>query len=84
MAYLDSLTSIHKRSHQDYLARVNEYLKAKVSELAKNFHFDYRDGDCKVGYGCFSYDGRWQKDVDKMVEHYNLKTGDKVLEVIAV
>ena len=81
MAYVDFLTSIHKKTHRDYLARVNEYPKAKAAQLAKKFDFDYWDGDRKVGYGGFSYDGRWRKVADQMAEHYNLQPGDKVLDV---
>ena len=81
MAYVDFLTTIHKKTERDYLARVNEYPKAKAAELAKKFDYDYWDGDRKVGYGGFSYDGRWRKVADEMVAHYGLKPGDKVLDV---
>jgi SAM-dependent methyltransferase len=81
MAYVDFLTTIHKKTERDYLARVNEYPKAKAAELAKQFDYDYWDGDRKVGYGGFTYDGRWRKVADEMAEHYGLKAGDKVLDV---
>jgi SAM-dependent methyltransferase len=81
MAYVDFLTTIHKKTKRDYLARVNEYPKAKAAELAKKFDYDYWDGDRKVGYGGFTYDGRWRKVADEMVAHYGLKPGDKILDV---
>jgi SAM-dependent methyltransferase len=81
MAYVDFLTTIHKKTERDYLARVNEYPKAQAAELAKKFDYDYWDGDRKVGYGGFTYDGRWRKVADEMVAHYGLKPGDKVLDV---
>ena len=81
MAYVDFLTTIHKKTQRDYLARVNEYPKAKAAELAKKFDYDYWDGDRKVGYGGFTYDGRWRKVADEMAAHYGLKPGDKVLDV---
>lgn len=81
MAYIDFLSVIHKSTKRDYLARVTEYPKAEAAKLAKKFDFDYWDGDRKVGYGGFRYDGRWQKVAKAMVDHYNLKPGDKVLDV---
>lgn len=81
MAYIDFLSAIHKSTKRDYLARVTEYPKAEAAKLAKKFDFDYWDGDRKVGYGGFRYDGRWQKVAKAMVDHYNLKPGDKVLDV---
>lgn len=81
MAYIDFLTTIHKKTERDYLARVNEFPKAEAAILAKKFDFDYWDGDRKVGYGGFYYDGRWRQVADQMAEHYNLQPGDKVLDV---
>ena len=51
MAYLDFLSPLHTRTKRDYLARVNEYPKAEAAKLAKQFAYDYWDGDRKVGYG---------------------------------
>ena len=31
-----------------------------LAEIAKRFDKDYWDGDRKVGYGGFHYDGRWK------------------------
>lgn len=81
MAYVDFLTTIHKKTTRDYLARVNEYPKAEAAELAKKFDYDYWDGDRKVGYGGFTYDGRWRKVADEMVAHYGIQPGDKILDV---
>lgn len=81
MAYIDFITSIHKSTKRDYLARVNEYPKAKAIEIAKRYDFDYWDGDRKFGFGGFKYDGRWRKMADALVKHYNLKAGDRVLDV---
>lgn len=81
MAYLDFLTPIHSRTKRDYLARVNEFPKAEAAKLAKKFDFDYWDGDRKVGYGGYKYDGRWRKVADLLVAQYGLKPGDRVLDV---
>lgn len=81
MAYIDFLSAVHKSTKRDYLGRVNEFPKAEAAKLAKKFDFDYWDGDRKVGYGGYTYDGRWRTVADPIVEHYNLKPGDRILDV---
>ena len=83
MAYLDFISLIHKSTPRDYLARVNdpEFPKAKAAGLAKQWDKDYWDGDRRTGYGGMKYDGRWRKVADAMAQHYQLKAGDKVLDV---
>jgi SAM-dependent methyltransferase len=81
VAYIDFLSSIHKRTKRDYLARVNEYPKAEAAKIAKQFGFDYWDGDRKIGYGGYKYDGRWRIVADAMAKHYGLKPGDSILDV---
>jgi len=84
MAYNDLMTSLHKATHRDYLARVNEaeYPKARAAALAKQWGYDYWDGDRRICYGGYKYmEGRWEKVARALVEHYGLKPGDKVLDV---
>ena len=81
MAYIDFISSIHKSTKRDYLARVNEFPKAQAIEIAKKYDYDYWDGDRKFGFGGFKYDGRWRKMADALAKHYKLKPGDRVLDV---
>ncbi len=81
MAYIDFVSSIHKKTKRDYLGRVNEYPKAEAAKLAKLFDKDYWDGDRKLGYGGFTYDGRWRTVAQQLVSHYKLKKGDRVLDI---
>ena len=84
MSYIDFMSPLHKSTQRDYLARVNdpEYPKAKAAELAKNWAFDYWDGDRRINYGGYRYmEGRWEKVAKLMAETYGLKAGDKVLDV---
>lgn len=83
MAYVDFLSAIHKATRRDYLARVNdpEYPKAKAAALAKQWDFDYWDGDRRICYGGYRYDGRWAKVAKMMADHYGIKAGDKILDV---
>ncbi|MBF0374777.1 MAG: class I SAM-dependent methyltransferase [Alphaproteobacteria bacterium] len=83
MAYVDFLSVIHKSTKRDYLARVNdpEFPKAKAAEMAKKWDFDYWDGDRRINYGGYRYDGRWAKVARAMADHYGIKAGDRILDV---
>lgn len=81
MAYVDFLTSVHKSTKRDYVARVLERPKAEVAKIAKQFGKDYWDGDRSTGYGGYRYDGRWRKVAEQMCAHYGIKPGDRVLDV---
>ena len=45
MPEIDFMSVLHKSTHRDYLARVNdpEFPKAKAAELSKQFAYDYWD-----------------------------------------
>jgi protein-L-isoaspartate(D-aspartate) O-methyltransferase len=81
MAYVDFLTPIHSRTDRDYIARVTEYPKAEAARRAKQWGYDYWDGDRRLGYGGYSYDGRWRAVAHALVEHYGLEAGQRVLDV---
>lgn len=84
MAYIDFLSANHKSTKRDYLARVNdlEYPKAKAAALAKNWGYDYWDGDRRINYGGYKYmEGRWENVAKPMIDHYELKKGDRILDV---
>jgi protein-L-isoaspartate(D-aspartate) O-methyltransferase len=81
MAYVDFMSVVHKSTKRDYLARVNEYSKAKAAKKAKQWSYDYWDGDRRICYGGYHYDGRWVKVAQSMIKHYNLKPGDRILDV---
>lgn len=84
MAYVDLMSALHKSTARDYLARVNDpdFPKWKAAGLAKQWGFDYWDGDRRINYGGYRYlEGRWEKVARAMAERYGLKAGDKVLDV---
>jgi len=53
----------------------------KVITVAKKFGKDYFDGKRIYGYGGYYYDGRWKSVVKDFIKFYNLKPGDRVLDV---
>jgi protein-L-isoaspartate(D-aspartate) O-methyltransferase len=84
MATIDFMSVLHKSTTRDYLARVNDpdYPKAKAAELAKQWAYDYWDGDRRINYGGYRYmPGRWEKVARLMAEHYRIKPGDRILDV---
>jgi len=84
MAEIDFMSVLHKGTHRDYLARVNDpdFPKAKAAELAKQFDFDYWDGDRRICYGGYRYlEGRWEKVARAMAEHYQLPPKPKILDI---
>ena len=81
MAYVDFLSSIHKRTQRDYVARVVEFPKAEAATKAKLWAHDYWDGSRQTGYGGYHYDGRWRAVAQAMADHYGLKAGDRVLDI---
>ncbi len=84
MVEIDFLSSLHKSTKRDYLARVTDksFPKPKAAELAKNFDFDYWDGDRKICYGGYHYiKGRWEKVVIDIANYYDLPKKPKILDV---
>ncbi len=84
MAEIDFMSVLHKSTKRDYLARVNdpEYPKAKAAELAKQFNYDYWDGDRRICYGGYKYlEGRWEKVARAIASHYPLPAKPKILDI---
>lgn len=48
---------------------------------AREFGREFFDGRREEGYGGYRYDGRWIPIAKDIVEHFDLKPGDKVLDV---
>jgi len=84
VGYIDFMSSIHQSTKRDYLDRVNDssFPKAKAAKLAKKWGFDYWDGDRRINYGGYKYiPERWAPVAKAMINHYNLKAGDKILDI---
>lgn len=81
MPYIDLVSDLHKVTKRDYIGRVVNDDKAECAKVAKKYGYEYWDGDRKYGYGGYRYDGRWKSVAQKLIEHYQLKPGQKVLDV---
>lgn len=81
MARIDFVQSQHSAVRRDYVQRVLEHDKADSATVARQFGFDYWDGDRRFGYGGYRYDGRWRPLADKLAAHYDIKPGQRILDV---
>lgn len=78
---LNIVTSLHKSTKRDCLARMNDD-KVDCMLKAKEYEFDYWDGDRRFGYGGYKYlPGRWKPVAQALIDRYGLKAGSKVLDV---
>ena len=72
---------LHTSTKRDYVQRVVDHDKAECAIVAKQWGKDYWDGDRQYGYGGYTYDGRWRVVAEAMAKHYELKAGDRILDV---
>jgi SAM-dependent methyltransferase len=49
--------------------------------VALRFGREYFDGTREQGYGGYRYDGRWVAVAKRAIEHWQLKPGDRVLDI---
>lgn len=81
MKEINFLEKYQKSTQRDYIERVVKYKKAECAAKAKEWGYDYWDGDRQYGYGGYHYDGRWRAIAEDIAKHYGLKAGDKILDI---
>src|SRR5437764_14236785 len=77
---LEIVTPLHKATKRDVLARMNDD-KVHCMVKAKEYEFDYWDGDRRFGYGGYKYDGRWKVVAEQLIQLHGLKDGARILDV---
>jgi SAM-dependent methyltransferase len=77
---LNIVTPLHKKTKRDYIGRMMDD-KVHCMIKAKEYEFDYWDGDRRYGYGGYRYDGRWKVVAEKLIEIYSLQPNSKILDV---
>lgn len=73
-------TPLHKRTRRDYIGRMTDD-KVGCMAKAKQYGFDYWDGDRRHGYGGYRYDGRWKPVAERLIDLYGLTEASSVLDV---
>ena len=79
MARVDLLRSLPKGRRN-----VSERAEAKTAEhirISREYGEMYFDGPREFGYGGYKYDGRWRSVARDIVEHFQLNSGAKILDV---
>lgn len=71
---------LHKKTQRKYIDRMVDE-KILCMQKAKEYEFDYWDGDRRFGYGGYFYDGRWEPIAKDLIEEYNLTNDSKILDV---
>ena len=78
---LNIVTSLHQSTKRNYLERMNDD-KINCMLKAKEYEFDYWDGDRRFGYGGYKYiPGRWKPVAEKLISEYNLTNDSSILDV---
>ena len=78
---LNLVTPLHQTTKRDYLARMVDN-KVECMLKAKEYEFDYWDGDRRFGYGGYKYlPERWKPVAQALIDTYGLKAGSRVLDV---
>ena len=61
------VTTLHQATSRSYIDRMVDD-KVNCMLKAKEYEFDYWDGNRRYGYGGYKYDGRWKPIAKKMIE----------------
>ena len=78
---LNLVTPLHTMTKRNYIDRMIDD-KVHCMLKAKEYEFDYWDGDRRYGYGGYKYiDDRWSKVAQQLIEIYDLKFDAKILDV---
>ena len=75
------VTPLHQSTQRSYIDRMNDD-KINCMLKAKEYGYDYWDGDRRFGYGGYKYIlDRWKPVAENLISHYNLNNSSSVLDV---
>lgn len=78
---LNIITPLHRATKRKYIERMKDD-KVHCMLKAKEYEFDYWDGDRRYGYGGYRYiDDRWRKVAQKFIDLYRLPPDARILDV---
>lgn len=73
---LQSLPRSKRNIEKRYEAKSPE-----IIAISRQYGEMYFDGPREYGYGGYRYDGRWVPVAKDLIKHFNLKSGDRVLDI---
>ena len=75
------VTALHQSTTRTYIDRMMDD-KVNCMLKAKEYEFDYWDGNRRYGYGGYKYMlGRWKTVAELLIKNYNLTNNSSVLDV---
>ena len=75
------VTTLHQATSRSYIDRMVDD-KVNCMLKAKEYEFDYWDGNRRYGYGGYKYmPGRWKTAAELLIKNYNLTNDSSVLDV---
>jgi len=75
------VTTLHQATNRTYIDRMVDD-KVNCMLKAKEYGFDYWDGNRRYGYGGYKYiPGRWKPVAELLIKNYNLTNNSNVLDV---
>ena len=75
------VTALHQATSRSYIDRMVDD-KVNCMLKAKEYAFDYWDGNRRYGYGGYKYmSGRWKPVAELLIKNYNLTNNSSVLDV---
>ena len=75
------VTTLHQATSRSYIDRMVDD-KVNCMLKAKEYGFDYWDGNRRYGYGGYKYMlGRWKPVAELLIKNYNLTNNSNVLDV---
>ena len=75
------VTPLHKATQRNYLERMNDD-KVNCMIKAKEYEYDYWDGDRRFGYGGYKFiEGRWKPVAQSLIENYSLTNESSLLDI---
>lgn len=79
--HIEMITPLHTATKRNYLSRMLDE-KSYCAYKAKEYEFDYWDGDKRFGYGGYRFiQGRWKPVAEKLIERFCLDNQSKILDV---
>ena len=75
------VTPLHQATRRTYIDRMMDE-KVHCMIKAKQYEYDYWDGDRRYGYGGYKYmPGHWKPVAESLIENYKLDDDSSVLDV---
>ena len=78
---LNIVTALHQATSRKYLDRMIDD-KVNCMLKAKEYEYDYWDGDRRYGYGGYKFiEGRWKPVAESLIKNYNLSNESSILDI---